>query len=446
MTTHRRRERILPTTPMARVMHPVERFLHVQTASGGVLLLCALFALAMANSPYREAYQGFWQTPVGLRLGDWRLEYSLLTWINDGLMAIFFFVVGLEVKREMVRGELRQPRQAALPVAAAIGGMIVPAALYWLLQRGAPGERGWGIPMATDIAFVVGAMAILADRIPRSLRVMLLTLAIVDDIGAILVIAIGYSDGLEGAWLLASVGGVALVAVLARLGLRSILVYTVLGAGIWFACHESGIHATIAGVVLGLMTPATSYLSSTAIGKLVDRADDFFRGDLEEEEERATEVRYLQNAVRESISPLEYIENALHPWVGFVIMPIFALANAGVALDFSAAASPISLAVIVGLVVGKPLGILVFSYLAIRVGLARFPDTMTVRHLAGGGCLAGIGFTMALFIASLALEGPLLAQAKVGILIASVIATTLGMAMLWFGPTSDSRGAGESPR
>jgi NhaA family Na+:H+ antiporter len=245
---------------------------------------------------------------------------------------------------------------------------------------------------------------------------------------------------------LASVGGVALVAVLARLGLRSILVYTVLGAGIWFACHESGIHATIAGVVLGLMTPARSYLSSTAVGQLVDRADDFFRGDLEAEPERATEVRYLQHAVRESISPLEYLENTLHPWVGFFIMPIFALANAGVALDFSAIASPISFAVIVGLVVGKPLGILTFSYLAVRLGLARFPGKMTFRHLAGGGCLAGIGFTMALFIASLALEGPLLAQAKVGILIASVIATTLGVTILWFRPLPASHRTGESPQ
>lgn len=390
MSHRRRRERVLPATPIAWALRPAERFLHVQTASGGLLLCCAILAVAIANSPYGTAYLEFLNTPIGIRMGDWRFELSILAWINDGLMAIFFFVVGLEVKREAVHGELRQWTQAALPVAAALGGMIVPAALYSLLQQGQPGERGWGIPMATDIAFVVGAMALLGSRVPRPLRVTLLTLAIVDDIGAILVIALGYSDGVHVSWLIASAVGVLLVAILARLGLRSIPVYTLLGAGIWFACHESGIHATIAGVILGLMTPANSYLCATALGKLVDRADDFFRGDLEAEEGRATEVRYLQRAVRESISPLEYLENTLHPWVGFAIMPIFALANAGVAIESSALTSTIALAVVVGLVIGKPLGILAFSFLAVRLGVARIPEGVTWRQLTGGGCLAGI--------------------------------------------------------
>lgn len=436
MSPPNRRERILPATPITWALRPAERFLHVQAASGGMLLCCAILAVALANSPYGAAYLEFLNTPIGIRAGDWRFELSILAWINDGLMAIFFFIVGLEVKREAVHGELRQWKQAALPVAAALGGMIVPAALYSLLQYGQPGERGWGIPMATDIAFVVGAMALLGSRVPRPLRVTLLTLAIVDDIGAILVIALGYSHGIHLGWLIVSAAGVLLVAILARLGLRSIPVYTLLGAGIWFACHESGIHATIAGVILGLMTPAKSYLSATALGKLVDRADDFFRGDLEAEEGRATEVRYLQRAVRESISPLEYLENTLHPWVGFVIMPIFALANAGVAIESSALTSPIALAVVVGLVLGKPLGILAFSLLAVRLEVARIPEGVTWRQLTGGGCLAGIGFTMALFIASLALGEPLLTEAKVGILAASLVAAAVGMTILWTAPTN----------
>lgn len=428
--SNHRRERILPTTPMTRVVRPVERFLHVQTASGAVLLACALIAVIAANSPFSEAYLQFWNVPIGLHFGDWHVEHSLLTWINDGLMAVFFFAVGLEVKRELVLGELRQPRQAALPVAAAIGGMLAPALLYWMLQAGQPGERGWGIPMATDIAFVVGAMAILGDRVPRALRITLLTLAIVDDIGAILIIALVYSHDLHWSWLGASAAGVGAVALLARLGLRSIPVYTMLGAGIWFACHESGIHATIAGVILGLMTPAQSYLSVSALGKLVDHADDFFRGDLDAEEERASEVSYLQRAVRESISPLEYLENALHPWVGFVIMPIFALANAGVAVELTALTAPVAVAVVVGLVVGKPLGILVLSFLAVKIGLARLPEGLSWRQLASGGCLAGIGFTMALFLAGLALQEPQLSSAKIGILAASAISASLGTMLL----------------
>jgi len=329
-----------------------------------------------------------------------------------------------------VAGELCEPRKAALPVAAAVGGMLVPAAIYLALQWGQPGARGWGIPMATDIAFVVGCMAFLGRRVPHGLRVVLLSLAIADDIGAILVIAIGYTSGLDTTALLLALGGLTLVVLCGRVGVRSFTVYTVLGVLVWFGFHESGVHATIAGVILGLLTPARSYIGTGPFAHLLERARDLVHGDWEEEPHRPEKVRELQMATRETIPPTEYLQNVLHPWVSFGIMPLFALANAGVPLQADALVSPLALAVLLGLVVGKPAGILLFGFVAVKSGLCRLPNGVGWVQMAGGGCLAGIGFTMAIFIAGLALSGPLLDTAKIGVLVGSFVSAVLGIVAL----------------
>jgi len=285
--------------------------------------------------------------------------------------------------------------------------------------------------MATDIAFVVGCLAVLGSRVPHNLRVLLLSLAIVDDIGAILVIAVGYTDDLSWTWLIVAALGIGVVHLMARVGVRRIPVYVAVGMVVWFAFHESGVHATIAGVILGLMTPAKTILSEGVFGGLLRRASEVFDGgEWEAQKHRAEKVRRLQHLTRETISPLEYLENTLHPWSGFVIMPIFALANAGVPLQIADLNDSIAIAVILGLVVGKPLGILAFSWLAVKIGWARLPDGVTWSNLAAAGMLAGIGFTMALFIADLALQDEGLDTAKVGVLVGSAISGVLGVGLL----------------
>jgi NhaA family Na+:H+ antiporter len=414
----------LPEQPIDRLIEPLERFMHVEAAGGVVLLACTVIALALANSPLSDAYLHVWETPLGFHVGSIRVSHSLHHWINDGLMALFFFVVGLEVKRELVLGELREPRRAALPLVAALGGMLVPAGVYLALQIGTPAQRGWGIPMATDIAFVVGCMAVLGPRIPHGLRIMVLTLAIADDIGAILVIALGYSTGIHLGPLLLGAADLLLVVILSRLGIRSLGIYALVGLVVWFAFQESGVHATIAGVLLGLLTPARPHMSRDELTPFLERATEPLAPD------RPADVRTLRQAARETVSPLEYLEAALHPWVSFVIMPVFALANAGVPLHLASFAHPVALAVAAGLVVGKPVGIVLFSRVAVRAGLARLPAGVGWHAVAGGGCLAGIGFTMALFVAGLALDGTALEAAKVGVLLGSASSAVLGLLVL----------------
>jgi NhaA family Na+:H+ antiporter len=416
-----------PRAPIDRLVAPLERFMHVAAASGLVLLLASGVALALANSPWSASFLEIWATKVEFAFGSFRMSHSLQHWIVDGLMAVFFFVIGLEVKRELVLGELRDLRKAALPVAAAIGGMVVPAGVYLAIAWGRPEARGWGIPMATDIAFVVGCMAVLGPRIPHGLRVMLLSLAIADDIGAILVIAVGYTETIHLAWLAAGGLGLLATSMLARLGVRSFLVYVVLGVGVWLSFHESGVHATIAGVILGLMTPADTHLSRSGVGRLFAEASAYLHGD---ERPTASGVREVQRAAREVISPLAYLEGALHPWSAFAIMPLFALANAGVPLNTGYLSEPVALAVAAGLVLGKPIGIVAFSWLAVRAGLADLPRGVGWGSLAGGGALAGIGFTMSIFIAGLALEGPALDAAKVGVLAGSALSASIGVGLL----------------
>jgi NhaA family Na+:H+ antiporter len=374
----------------------------------------------VSHSPLSAAFHAFWETPVGVKLGNVVLEKAVLEWINDGLMTLFFFVVGLEIKRELISGELADPRKALLPVVAALGGMIVPAGLYLLLLRGRPGWAGWGVPMATDIAFVVGVLTLLGpERVPNGLKILLLTLAIADDIGAVLVIAVAYSPDIDFWPLALAGGGFGLILLLRWLGARSVAIYAVLGGGIWLAFLKSGVHPTVAGVLLGLLTPARPGLRRRVLLDVVSELYGRLRGG-----PRATP----QSA--EAISPLERLEAGLHPWVAFLIMPVFALANAGVTLEWPALTTPVALAVALALTLGKPIGIVLFSWVTVRMGLTRLPAGMNWKVMMGAGCLGGIGFTMSLFIAGLAFAGPLRDQAKIGILVGSVVSGALGCLLL----------------
>jgi NhaA family Na+:H+ antiporter len=416
----------LPISPVQHLSRPFVRFLELEAASGVVLLACTFVALVWSNSPWAASYQAFWHTPVGLTIGTWRLEHSLAHWINDGLMTIFFFVVGLEIKRELVMGELREPRKAALPAVAALGGMIVPAAIYLALQGGRPGERGWGIPMATDIAFVVGFLALLGSRVPLGLKILLLSLAIVDDIGAVLVIALFYSTGVSLTWLAVAGLGFVLTGLLNRIGVRRVPVYVVVGGGIWLAFLQAGIHPTVAGVLLGLLTPASAWIGDRTLIEVLTDA-------LRHGQQGSAALQHrsqLAWAAREAVSPLQRLETGLHPWVAFGIMPLFSLANAGVPIEIAALTHPVALAVTAGLVLGKPVGIFLFSWLAVQVGLARLPGGVNWKVLLGGGCLGGIGFTMSLFIAGLALQGQQLAAGKLGTLVGSAVSAVAGCLLL----------------
>jgi NhaA family Na+:H+ antiporter len=394
------------------------------------LLACAVIALVMANSPVAGDYHAFGHKPIHLEIDAFRIGGELGHFVvNDVLMTVFFFVVGLEIKRELVTGELRDPRKASLPIVAALGGMLVPAAIYMALQWGQPGFRGWGIPMATDIAFVVGAMAILGSRVPFGLKIMILSLAIADDIGAVIVIAIFYSTGLN--WLAIGLAalGFGLVYCLNRIGVRSIAVYFVVGIAIWFAFHYSGVHPTMTGVALGLLTPAREWVRPEALRLAVGD----LAGILEKKgAAEASEYALIAFAAKESISPLERLETRLHPWVGFIVMPLFALANAGVHIDSGELTHPVAWAVALGLFLGKPIGIVLFSWLAVWLGIARLPRGVNWWVLLGGGFLAGIGFTMSLFVAGLALGGDehTLAAGKIGTLAGSLASAIVGTVIL----------------
>ena len=420
-----------PREPIDEVIDALKRFMHIEASSGIVLIVVTFAALVLANSPLSERFLALWKTPVGFRVGSFQMFHSLQHWINDGLMAVFFFVIGLEVKRELVMGELQDLRQAALPIAAAIGGMVVPACIYLTLLYGAPGERGWGVPMATDIAFVVGCLTVLGSRIPGSLRVMLLSLAIADDIGAIVVIAIGYTESLNLTALILGVVGVGILIGMMEVGVRNLAVYLLFMVLVWFAFHESGVHATIAGVIFGLLTPTQAWISEGRLGMIANNTCNFLLGEgWGGSPDRYDMLRKMEVAARKSISPLERFEIELHPWVGFLIMPLFALANAGVKIQLSDFTNPVATAVLLGLFIGKPAGITIFSWLAVRLGIARLPKGVSWGVIVGSGFLAGIGFTMAIFIANLALENNLLDAAKVGIIAGSFLSAIIGLAAL----------------
>lgn len=429
-------------TQVLPILRPFQRFFKTEASSGILLLAFTVIALIWANSPWAASYESLWQTPVTIGGGILSLTKPLILWINDGLMAVFFFLVGLEIKREILVGELASPRRAALPVIAALGGLLTPALIYTLLNAGQESAAGWGIPIATDIAFALGIMALLGDRVPTSLKIFLTALAIVDDLSAVLVIALFYTA--EIAWVSLLVGFIALgiLFLLNRLGVHNSLIYAVLGIVVWVAFLKSGVHATIAGVLLALTIPVRTHLNpdhfirdSRGLLDKFEHAGDNGNGEsVLVNETRQAAVHALEAAAGQVQAPLQRIEHNLVPWVAFFIMPVFALTNAGVALsgDIGATVSqPVTLGVIFGLVIGKPLGITLFSWLAVRVGLADKPADVTWGQLHAVGWLAGIGFTMSLFIAGLAFGGiELLPLAKTGILIASLIAGMIGYVLL----------------
>jgi NhaA family Na+:H+ antiporter len=422
---------------IALLVRPFQTFFKLEASSGLLLLACAVLALLWANSPYAAAYFDLWQTIVTVGTGSFEISKPLLLWINDGLMALFFFVVGLEIKREVLVGELASPKQAALPLAAAVGGMVVPALLYVLVSAGTEGLRGWGIPMATDIAFALGVLALLGKRAPLALKIFLTALAIVDDLGAVVVIAVFYTA--EISWTSLGVAGALLAALIAanRLGIRRTAVYVVLGLGLWVAFLKSGVHATIAGVLLAMTIPAHRRIDAETF---LDRSRamlDTFARDLQPGRQEPTAnqrdaVLSLEKACEHIETPLARMEHGLHSWVAFAIMPVFALANAGVALGSGVGAAfghATTLGVLLGLFVGKQIGVMAFSWAAIRTGLAEMPSGVRWRQLYGVSCLTGIGFTMSLFIANLAFtDVRLLNYAKIGILAASLASGLLG----WF--------------
>lgn len=430
----------VPQKPIVPLVRPFQEFAARESSSGLLLLASTVIALVWANSPAAGSYTALWHTRFSVVLGSFALDKELHFWVNDALMTIFFFVVGLEIKRELIAGELASFRHAALPIAAACGGVLVPAMLYGILNRGGPGAAGWGIPMATDIAFSIGVLALLSDRIPLGLKVFLTALAIVDDIAAVLVIALFYTPQVAWMPLAQCAGCLGGLFVLNRLGVRHPLPYLLAGIVLWLAVLQSGVHATIAGILLAITIPSRSGLHRSefvAHGRIL--LGDFEKASqagatIENHEEQEAIVEAVKDACRE-IQPLSNrLERGLHPWVSFFVMPVFALANAGVAIpkDFSAVLlQPVTIGVIVGLVLGKPLGILAASWLAVRLRLASLPENVTWRHVNGAGWLAGIGFTMSLFVAGLAFTTEsLLDMAKLGILIASLCAGIAGALFL----------------
>lgn len=421
----------LPHALADHITKPFSRFLQVEAAAGGLLALGALSALVLANSARSQPFLAFWETPIGFHFGQFDFSRSLRHWINDGLMTLFFFVISLELKRELVLGELRNLRAAALPFAGALGGMLVPVSIYLALMAGQPGLHGWGTVMATDTAFVIGCLALFGSRIPGDLRLFLLSLAIFDDVGAILAVAIGYGEAFN--WLALALGvlGFGVVAAAARLGIRSIPSYFFMGALIWLCLDASGVHATITGVILGLMTPTRVWVSDWRLRAILGRvlaspAGENWSGDTTERQD----LRRAGRAVAESLSPVERLEMMLHPLVGFAIMPIFALANAGIAIKGADVGQPVSLAIFAGLVIGKPIGVLSFSWLATRFGLAVQGANLSWPFLIAGSCLTGIGFTMSLFIADLAYNQTMLNAAKLGVFIGSATSAAAGLFLL----------------
>ncbi|NOX93487.1 MAG: Na+/H+ antiporter NhaA [Gammaproteobacteria bacterium] len=427
-----------------KILTPFEEFIHRQTTSGLLLMGMAILALVLANSGLSGLYQQWVHLPIGINVGGWVLEKTLQHWVNDGLMTLFFFVVGLELKREILVGELAIPRQAALPVIAAIGGMVVPALIYFSFNHGGDAARGWGIPMATDIAFAIGALVLLARRVPRALITFLVALAIVDDLGAVIIIALFYTEQLVWEALLIAAIILGVLLVFNRAGVRQPLPYFLLGVLLWFALLESGVHATLAGVLTAFMIPArpkydpvrfSEHMKSLMVrfdashqpGKSIMTNDDL-----------RTVVHTLENSVHKVETPLQRLERGMHMPVAFLVIPVFAFINAGIPMELASLGDtlthPVTMGVVFGLVLGKFIGIAGASWLALRLGIAQLPAQTCFSQIAGVALLAGIGFTMAIFIAELgfANQPEYLLMAKTGVLFASLLAGIGGFTWLWW--------------
>lgn len=402
-----------------------------------LLVAVAAIAVAWANSPWRDLYFALWDTPMGLRLGSFAFERSLGWVVNDVLMVAFFFVVGLEIRREIHEGELSTWRRAALPMIAAVGGMVVPALVYFAIAGAPPTASGWGVPMATDIAFAVGILSILGARVPPALRVLLLALAVIDDLGAIIVIAVFYSGGVQWVGIGVALTSLGVIVIMQRVGVRSSLAYVVPAAVTWAGTYAAGIHPTIAGVAVGLLTPVQAWLRPSDLRRAASRALNRLRtpGFPAAPQDLAAPVHDLMHAVVEVRSPVARHVEALHPWVAYGVMPVFALANAGVVIDtadLGGAAVRVLAAVGAGLVIGKPVGIVLACLGATRAGIAQLPVGIGAREVLVLGTVAGVGFTMSLFIGQLAFaDEHFLAAAKLGVLGASVVAALLGLSLGW---------------
>ncbi len=425
------------------------RFVHSEVTGGILLLICAVAALALANSPWADHYFHLAHMELGFQIGDTTRTLSVHHWINDLLMAVFFFVVGLEIKREMVVGQLSSLDRAVLPIAAALGGMIAPAIFYVVMNPAGEAARGWGVPMATDIAFALGILALFGKRVPLGLKVFLTALAIADDLGAVLVIALFYTSSLDFTELIAAGSFMLLIALASRLGVRSPVIYFILALGVWIDVFESGVHATVAGVLLAMLMPVRAgrdpehFFAEVKERFEALRASRLTRDSMIHDRAQMDAISNLHRAASDMRPPGLVMEERLHPLVVFVILPLFAFFNAGVKIEgsfFETLTQPVSLGVIIGLVLGKQVGIMLFSWLAVKSGKAALPAGVDWGDLYGAACLGGIGFTMSLFIAELAFETPALgAEAKIGILTASLVAAIWGLTVLYFQLSRRSR-------
>lgn len=426
-------------SPIDKLIQPVNRFIHLEYTSGIVLFLGVVTALIWVNSPFSESYHHIWDIEFSFGFDRHVLSHPLHLWINDGLMAIFFFVIGLELKREFIAGELSTLSKAALPMFAALGGMLVPAAIYIAFNYGTAGEHGWGIPMATDIAFALALLSIAGKHIPASIKVFLSALAVADDLGAVLVIAFFYSAGIVWLPLLIGLGFLVILAIGNFLGVRSSAFYLLIGFGVWVGFLLSGVHPTIAGVLVAFTIPARTKINeklySTRLRELSAEFDREIpnKNSLTTPKQHVT-IEHVKTLSLAAQTPLQKIETALHPWVAFVIMPLFALANAGIVIGadfFSLLINPVSIGVSLGLVIGKFMGVLLFTWVMVKTGWASLPYGATWKHIMGVALLAGIGFTMSLFVSALAFhQAQMIDQAKYGILLASLIAGIAGIIVL----------------
>ncbi|MCB1219681.1 MAG: Na+/H+ antiporter NhaA [Planctomycetales bacterium] len=430
-----------------RVETQFQSFVRLESSGGIVLLGCAIIALIWANSPWGDTYYHLWKTKLAFKFGTFEMSHPLYHWINDGLMALFFFLVGLEIKREVLVGELNTVRKAMLPIFAAVGGMLLPALIYAFANRGTEFMDGWGIPMATDIAFALAIMAMLGKRVPLALKVFLTAVAIVDDLGAVLVIAFFYSGNLAVNMLLAAAGGLALAFIFNAAGVKRPLPYAIVGLVVWYFVHESGIHATIAGVLVAMAIPAGSSMRLNEFIERCRRLLTRMEQDTPHDSHHGNDyVVSIENACTDVEPPLLRMEHALQPWIAYLIMPLFALANAGVVLSGDALSSlghTVAIGIGGGLLVGKLIGVASFTWLAVRLGVAELPQNVGWKQIGGVAMLCGVGFTMSLFIANLAFKDEaLLATAKMGILCASLVAGVAGYLLLArTGQTAEQRAA-----